>query len=233
MNLRQWGDAIASLLIEWEHTPPTFSDDRDTAWHTKLTHVCGAQFSIGANRSAAISNNPDVEKDISDSTRLTFSPDWPKHPLYGTNNPNTYRDDTHYRATASASSTPQSNVNGLRGRFIKPLLSKWYKLEKEMLATVQEWKDNLAEINELCARLGLDPYPDDQFRGNYQDQVTIGLFTFSRSGHCNLVRHGSSIDPEMAKDLLMIYYGKAKVVPIEGDPEPEPDDLPLFAALES
>ena len=237
MNLRQWGGAIASLLIEWEHTP-TFDDPQYKEWDkarfTILTHVCGAQFTMRAEPERSMyRDKPELDEDVLDCDRLIFSSKWPYHKATGHAQPNWHRDKTNYRATVSAERSPQSVVNGIKGRFIKPYLTKWYDRQRYIDSTVETYAEATALVNDLCAIVGQTPYPDDWFYR--RDSASASFLEISKWGSIHLTRrYSDKITPEFARKLLLLWSGQADIVMLDQDePAPEPDDLPLFAALEA
>ena len=235
MNLRQWADAIADCMIEWEHKPiPIGEEGRwkgyDKIRHTYLEHVCGAQVSFQTEPERLISpGHPELEKDVPEDARLIFSAHWPRDDRYGYSGPNRHSDQTNYRATCSADRTPQSVVNGIQERFIKPYLHKWYALEAEMRGTLEKYDASLALVNELGALIGAAPHPDDWFTSN-KTSASVAFLEISNWGDIHLTRrYSDKITPEFARKLLLLWSGQADIVML--DPVPVPD-MPLFADIE-
>jgi len=238
MNLRQWGDAIAGCMIEWDHAPVRLGQgewaNREKVRYTYLQHIAGAMVGLHTSPESVICPGcPALEKDVPESGRLIFSFHWPRDDRYGWSMPNRYTDTTNYRATVSADRTPQSVVSNISERFLRPYLRKWYKLEKTMLDAIEQQERTLAMVNELCAAIGKEPYPPDWFNSN-RTSANVAFFEISKWGTIHLTRrYSDEISPDLARKMLLLYTGQADIV--EPDPVPIPipvDDLFALMTLE-
>ena len=229
MNLRQWADAIADCMIEWEHTS-VFEDKQYREWDkarfTILTHVCGAKVHLQAEPERCIyRDRPDLDADVLDRDRLIFSSSWPRSEATGVAMPNHHQDKTNYRATVSADRTPQSVANGIQARFIKPYLAKWYDRQRYVDATIESHAKAVQFVNELSALIGTDTYPDNWF--DHRESASVAFLEISKFGGIHLTRrYTDKITPEFARKLLLLWSGQADIVML--DPVP----MPLFADIE-